>query len=179
MEWSRNMSFATFLLIVLGIVSCMLYRHIIKSPDPHRKELTYLLMLIFLLFTIVFSVSFLGYKIGGVVSVDAVDKKVELADKKVKLLDESLKKAVAQSAKLDRTTQELSEALLEFGLVLGNESSRWGGMPKISQDIMLKKYSKRLEALGGFNLNTEKIENDAKETIQEIQREIDASNSKK
>lgn len=142
-----------FILIILAAIGIYAF---FWAKENQTKEALLFFGFMILLFTIIYATSVLNYKISGAVDISKLEQtkqEVYVAKKEV---------------------EEITNGLMEISFILADGSSRWGGMPQEHLNEIKKIYEK----LPISNKNINKIENKAKEKIEEINKIFQEKNMK-
>lgn len=116
-----------FILLILTFIG---WYGLFRIKKETTKEKYIFLGFVILLFTIIYSVSILGYKVGGAVDISKIETtKKEIYDAK-------------------RDVENMAKDILEISYIIADGTGRWGGMPsqhlteiKKIQDNLFKKLS--------------------------------------
>lgn len=144
-------------IIILGILVIVGWWGVFYVKKDFPKEKYIFLGFIVLLFSVIYGVSILGYKIGGAVD---ISKDIEKARKEI------------YAAKNDLVG--IAKDVTEISYILADGTGRWNGMPKEHLEEINKIKGELFKKLSLSQEETNEFEKNSKEKIESINRRINA-----
>ena len=174
-------------IILLFLFAVLIYFVFFHRQLPEQKGIYYVIIITILSIVVIYSVTFLEYKIGGkTISIEKIkeaEERVLAKEKEIKKIKEEIEISKKQIIDTKEEILKMRENLLKttninlkIAAILADGAGRWGGFP----DTHLRKideYSKELEKTIG--LNYPKVKNEIADTLKILNKEIQEKSKNK